>query len=141
MTTTTTQTRMASTPQRTLLGRAMMENALFSSLSGITLAIGAPGLDSWLGVDAWVLQATGVGLMVFAIGLVTSARSLRWLRRGGTMAVSADVLWVIGAVALIAFTDVLTSAGEITLSVVTAVVAMLGVTQAVGLARFGNKVA
>ncbi|MCH7585605.1 MAG: hypothetical protein IH941_10705 [Acidobacteria bacterium] len=139
MSTTTTQTHVASTPQRTLLGRAMIENALFSGLSGITLALGAPGFDSWLGVNAWVLVAIAIGLMIFALDLFTWARSSRWLRRGAMIAVTGDVLWVIGAVALIVFTDVLTSAGEIALLVVTAVVAVFAVMQTVGLVRVGHK--
>ncbi len=141
MSTTNKQTHIASTPQRTLLGRAMIENALFSGLAGITLALGASGFDSWLGVNAWVLVAVAIGLMMFAVDLVTWARSSRWLRRGGTIAVTGDALWVIGAVALIAFTDVLTSAGEIALSVVTALVAVFAVVQTVGLVRVSHKVA
>ena len=91
-----------------LLSKAMKENAIFSGLAGLVLIVGASGLDGWLGVDAWLLAAIGLGLVVYAADLMWWSRSPRWLVTGGRMAVVADLGWVVAAAALIAFTAVLT---------------------------------
>ena len=135
MTVSTTKAEAISAPQRTLLGRMLMQNAMVSNLTGLVLVVGAAGLDSWLGVNRWVLAGVGAGLVAFGLALVIWARSPKWLRRGGLSAVAGDAMWVIGAVALIAFTDEMTAAGEVALAGVTAVVAWLVVAQTVGLVK------
>ena len=121
---------------KTLLSRAMSENALFSGIAGLVLIVGtAFGLDDWLGLNAWLLAALGVGLVVYAADLLWLARSPRWLVRGGMMAVVADVTWVLAAAALIAFTAVLSEQGEIALAIVSLVVAGFAAAQWVGLRR------
>jgi uncharacterized membrane protein len=122
-------------PQRTLLGRVLLDNAVISGLTGLILMVGAGRLDGWLGANAWILAGIGVGLVFYALDLVAWARSPKWLRRGGLLAVTGDTLWVIGSVALITFTSVLTPAGEVALGVVTAVVAVFVVLQAIGLTK------
>ena len=122
-------------PHNTALGLALRNNALLSGVTGLTLLVGAAGLDTWLGANPWVLAGIGAGLIFYAIDLVIWARSPKWLRRGGRLAIAADGLWVIGAVALIAFTDSLTFAGEAALGVVTVAVAALMVLQTFGLRR------
>ena len=109
-----------------------------SGVSGLVLVIGAAGLDSWLGANAWVLAGVGAGLLVYAVGLVSWARSPKWLRRGGLLAVAGDTAWVIAAVVLIAFTDVLTAAGEIALAAVTTMVLGFVMAQTVGLAKLAK---
>ena len=73
--------------------------------------------------------------MVYAADLLWFARSPRLLVTGGRLAVIADVVWVIAAAALIAFTAVLTRQGEIALALVSLVVAGFAVAQFVGLRR------
>jgi hypothetical protein len=127
-----------SVPQRSLLGRTLVQNAVVSGVTGLALIVGAAGLDSWLGVNVWVLAGVGAGLVAYGVALVRWAGSLKWLRRGGLLAVAGDVMWVIGAVAVIAFTDEMTAAGEVVLAVVTAVVAWFVVAQTVALVELGK---
>jgi hypothetical protein len=116
-----------------LLSKAMIDNALFSGVTGLVLVIGARWLDGWLGLDAWLL--VGVGLLVYAADLAWLSRSERWLIPGGRLAVIADIGWVIAAAALIVFTAVLTNQGELALGLVSAVVAGFATTQWIGLRR------
>ena len=118
-----------------LLSKAMTENAIFSGLAGLVLIVGASGLDGWLGVDAWLLAAIGLGLVVYAADLMWWSRSPRWLVTGGRMAVVADLGWVVAAAALIAFTAVLTSQGEAVLALVSVVIAALAAAQWLGLRK------
>ena len=140
MTSTTTSTSgNVASPQRTLLGRVILDNALVTAPLGVILLVGAPGLDSWLGVSAWVLAALGVGLVGYAFDLVLWARSAKWLRRGGKLAVAGDGLALAGAIGLIAFTNILTDEGEMALGVVASVVALFVVLQAIGVARLDER--
>jgi hypothetical protein len=111
----------------------MIDNALFSGVTGLVLVIGARWLDGWLGLDAWLL--VGVGLLVYAADLAWLSRSERWLIPGGRLAVIADIGWVIAAAALIVFTAVLTNQGELALGLVSAVVGGFATTQWIGLRR------
>jgi hypothetical protein len=118
-----------------LLSKAMTENAIFSGLAGLVLVVGASGLDGWLGVDARLLAAIGLGLVVYAADLMWWSRSPRWLVTGGRMAVVADLGWVVAAAALIAFTAVLTTQGEAALALVSVVIAALAAVQWMGLRK------
>ena len=118
-----------------LLSKAMKENAIFSGLAGLVLIVGATGLDGWLGVDAWLLAAIGLGLVVYAADLMWWSRSPRWLVTGGRMAVVADLGWVVAAAGLIAFTAVLTTRGEAALALVSVVIAALAAAQWLGLRK------
>lgn len=118
-----------------LLKTAMMDNAFVSGISGLVLVVGATGLDTWLGVNQWVLVGVGVGLLGFAADLVWWSRSDRLLKVGGRIAVAADAAWVIGAVLLIAFTGVLTRSGDMALAAVSVVVAGFALAQWLGVRR------
>lgn len=120
----------------TLLGRAMTENGLFSGVAGIVFIVGAAfGLGAWLGINDWLLAALGTALVVFAADLLWLARSSRFIVAGGRAAVVADVAWVVAAGALIAFSAVLTRQGEVTLAIVSLVVAGFAAAQWIGLSR------
>jgi hypothetical protein len=121
--------------RNSLLSRAMVDNALFSGGTGLVLVIGARWLDGWLGLNAWLLASVGVGLLVYAADLAWLSRSDRWLIPGGRLAVVADIGWVIAAAALIAFTAVLTTRGELALALVSVVVAGFAAAQWIGLRR------
>lgn len=118
-----------------LLSRAMVENALFSGATGLVLVIGARWLSGWLVLNAWLLAALGVGLLLYAADLVWLSRSERFLLAGGRLAVVADIGWVIAAAALITFTAVLTTPGELALALVSLVVAGFAAAQWIGLRR------
>jgi hypothetical protein len=140
MTDTTTTSRSDNVPpERTLLGRVLLENAAITALLGVLLLVAAARLDGWLGVNAWVLAALGVGLVGYALTLVLWARSAKWVRRGGRLAVAGDGLALAGSGALIAFTNVLTAKGVIALGVVAAIVALFVVLQAVGVAKLDER--
>jgi hypothetical protein len=121
-----------------LLKTAMKGNALVSAVTAAILMAGASGLDSWSGVNPWVLAGVGLGLLTYAVDLVWWARSSRWLRLGGRIAVVADIGWVVGAVLLIALTEVLTGPGETVLAILSAVVAAFAAAQWMGLERLNS---
>lgn len=67
---TTTDRSEVGPPQRTLLGRVLLDNGAVTAPLGVLLLVAAARLDSWLGVNAWVLVALGVGLVGYAFNLV-----------------------------------------------------------------------
>ena len=118
-----------------LLGLAISLNAVFSGLTGLILIGGAWGLDGWLGAPAWALAALGLGLLFFAARLLWLLAHPDTLVREARQVIAADVVWVLGAVLVVITRDVLTSAGNVALLAVTAVVAGLAVMQLEGLRR------
>lgn len=122
-------------PANTLLGKAMIDNAIVSGLTGLGLTASATSIDDWLGLNAWVVAAVGLGLIGFAFDLVIWARSPRWLIKGGKLAATGDTLWVIASLALIGFSDVLSPFGEVAVAGVSVVVAGFAIAQFVGLRR------
>lgn len=121
------------------LRSALYANGAFSTTSGVVLAAGASGLDEWLGLPAWLLLVTGVGLILYAAYLVSLARRPNTLAIAGRTAVAGDVGWVVLAVGAVVGFDWLTDRGEWALLAVTLVVADLAVTQAIGLRRLVTK--
>ena len=126
------------TAEPSLLRAVLRENAVFSAGSGAVLALGSPGLDSWLGVDAWILLALGVGLVAYAASLWVGAGRGETLRLTGQTAIAGDIGWVIGAAVLIAATSWLTRNGEIALAVVSIPVALFATGQIIGLRRLDD---
>lgn len=122
-----------------LLRAAMVENGLFSGLSGLAVAVGSPALDVWLGVNQWLLLGVGIGLLSYAALLLVASRRAGLLRPVGQLSVAGDLLWVAGAAGLISLGDVLTGRGNLTLALVTAVVLALAAMQWLGLRRLTPK--
>ncbi len=116
-----------------LLSRALHANALYSTVSGATMAIGAAALDDWAGVPAWLLVALGVGLIGFAASLIVGARRPSVLVDTGRTAVAGDIGWIVGAIVVIAATSWLTTAGEVTLALISIPVAAFAALQWRGL--------
>ena len=118
-----------------LLSRALHANALYSTLTGATMAIGAAALDDWSGVPAWLLVAIGIGLIGFAASLVFGARRSNLIVDTGRTAVAGDIGWIVGAIVIIAATSWLTTAGEVTLAIISVPVAVFAAAQWQGLSN------
>jgi hypothetical protein len=123
-----------STGHGVLLADAMSLNAVTSATTGTALLVGAPWLDSLLGAAAWVLAALGLGLVLFAAGIVAALARPTRLRPVARLVVAADVGWMIAAGVLVV-ADVLTPLGDVLLAVVSVAVAGFAVSQTIGLRR------
>jgi uncharacterized protein YndB with AHSA1/START domain len=120
-----------------LLATAISWNVVFSTASGLLLAIGAFALSGWLGVDAWLLAGLGVALVAFAGVLVWLLAEPRRVVRGAQWVIGADVAWVGAAVVLlVAAPAAMSGAGRVALTMVSIVVAILALAQLVGLRRY-----
>lgn len=114
------------------LARALLGNASFSAVTGVSLVVGAAPLSRWLEVPTWLTAAVGVGLLPFSLAVSVVARrpSLRTVR----LVIAADLVWVAGAAIVIAgFPQSMSTAGLWVLGLVTVAVAGFAVVQAVGL--------
>jgi hypothetical protein len=122
-----------------LLASAVSYNALFSAISGVTLSAGAPLLSDPIGLSPWILVTLGSGLVGFAALLLLLLADARRLARGAPFVVAADVAWVLAAaVLLVGIPNLLAPAGQVSLAVVSVVVAVLATAQTVGLRRRGT---
>ena len=117
-----------------LLRYALTANSVFSTASGLTLAIGGPWIASVVGVGpGWLYRTIGVGLVLSGAGLWRNAgraeidlTEVRW-------AVAMDWLWVIGSVALVLLAPTINRAGVWVVGVVGVVVADFAVVQVLGM--------
>ncbi len=134
-TTASSQAPVAGGGSPKLLRGFLYENVAFSIASGLVFALGASRLDTWAGVNTWLLVALGVGLIGYADLLFLGARRDDTLVMTGRSAVIGDLGWIAGAIAIIAATDWLTRNGEIALAVISIPVAILAAGQYVGLRR------
>jgi len=129
-------------PDDGALSRALMANALFSSLSGVA-ALGAPGfVASVLGaLPEQPIQIVGAGLVAFGLAVAVIA-SRRPVHAPSALAVTvADVLWVMGSVAgVILGCEVLTGPGTGMVLGVAAIVGLFALFQLRGLARYARNV-
>lgn len=115
----------------TWLRTALLGNALFSSSSGLLLAIRPELVEAWLGVNAaLVLQIIRVGLVLFAADLLHQATRRRIATWRALYASAADMLWVVGTVLLLIVAPSLFSGVGIQLVLgVAAIVLLFGVWQ------------
>ena len=84
-----------------LLRRALLANAAFSTLTGVTLLLVAGPLAPLLGIGALALRITGATLLPFAFGLFQNARRPDLRRGEAWLAVGLDLAWVAGSAALL----------------------------------------
>lgn len=118
-----------------LLRNAMRSNALFSTVSGLTLVLAAERLSSLIGVPSkWILIGIGLALIGFAIGLFLNARKGQLNIAEAGVAVALDFAWVAGSAVLLS-ASVLTPSGDALVTAVGAVVLLLAVLQLLGLQR------
>jgi hypothetical protein len=124
-------------PEDGLLRHALLGNAAFSTLCALVLLIEPELASRWLGISApALLTVLAIGLLVFAVDLVHQATRTRMATWRALYASAADFAWVLGTlVALPLLIGVLPPMGVTLVTLVAAVVLLLGATQLVGIAR------
>ena len=124
------------------LRRAMLANAAFSTLCGLTLGLGGGLLAPSLGVPALALRLVGLGLLPFAFGLARNALRPQLQRTEAALAVVLDLAWVAGSAWLVlGELWPLTSAGTWAVVLVADTVLLFAVLQALGLWRSAPRTA
>lgn len=117
------------------LRRALMGNALFSTLSGLTILFAQGWVLRILGLASNVnLLVLGVGLIVFAVTLVVNARRQQVKKSDAWIAVLMDVAWVLGSYILI-FIVPFSTEGKWVVGMVAELVLLFAVLQFVGIRR------
>jgi hypothetical protein len=118
-----------------LLRRALIGNGTFSTISGIGFIAAAKPIASFIAIDAWwMVLATGVSLLGFAVGLFMNALRPDVNLVEARIAIALDFLWVIGSGIVIAL-GILSSGGNWGMAIVADVVLVFAVLQTVGLRR------
>jgi len=117
------------------LRKALMGNALFSTLSGLTMLLAQGWVLRILGLASNVnLLILGVGLILFAITLVVNARKQQVKKSDAWIAVLMDVAWVLGSYILI-FIVPFSTEGKWVVGLVAELVLVFAVLQFVGIRR------
>jgi len=117
------------------LRNALMGNALFSTLSGLTILLAQGWVLRILGLPSTVtLLILGAGLIVFAVTLVINASKQQVKKSDAWIAVLMDVAWVVGSYILI-FTVPFSTEGKWVVGVVAELVLVFAVLQFVGIRR------
>ena len=126
-----------------LLRNALRANAAFSTVCGLVMVFASGPLSESLGITPpWLLLATGIVLLGFAISLVGLVRSQTISRSSVLTVVALDLGWVVGSVPLLALPLLpLTSAGWWAVAIVADIVLVLAVLQFVGLRKLVPQVA
>ena len=117
------------------LRKALIGNALFSTLSGLTILLAQGWVLRILGLPSSVnLLILGAGLIVFAVTLVINARKQQVKKSDAWIAVLMDVAWVLGSYILI-FIVPFSTEGKWVVGVVAELVLVFAVLQFVGIRR------
>ena len=117
------------------LRKALMGNALFSTLSGLTILLAQGWVLRILGLPRRVnLFILGAGLIVFAVTLVVNARRRQVKNSDAWIAVLMDLAWVLGSCVLI-FVVPFSTEGEWVVGVVAEAVLVFAILQFVGIRR------
>jgi hypothetical protein len=118
-----------------LLRKALLGNALFSALSGLTLLFAQKSVSRILGLFNRVsLVVLGVGLIIFAATLVVNARRQRVKTSDAWVAVLMDVAWVLASYVLI-FVLPFSMEGKWVIGVVAELVLLFAILQFMGIRR------
>ena len=118
-----------------LLRKALLGNALFSALSGLTLLFAQKSVLRILGLFNRVsLVVLGVGLIIFAATLVVNARRQRVKTSDAWVAVLMDVAWVLASYVLI-FVLPFSMEGKWVIGVVAELVLLFAILQFIGIRR------
>lgn len=124
-------------PPKSLLFKALIGNAIFSTLTGLEMLFFPEAIAGFIGFSApGQIQQLGFSLLFFAT-VVTFVATRRPIRLWAAWLISAsDILWVVGTVALLLTRpDLLNTAGIISAILVALVVADFAVFQILGIRR------
>ena len=117
------------------LRKTLLGNALFSTLSGLTILFAQGWVLRILGLPSSVnLLIFGVGLIVFAVTLVINAQKHQVKKSDAWIAVLMDLAWVVGSYVLIFFVP-FSPKGKWVVGIVAEVVLLFAVLQFVGIRR------
>lgn len=118
-----------------LLRRALMGNALFSTLSGLTMLFAQGWVLRILGLSPDVsLVILGVGVIVFAATLAINARRQQVKASDAWIAILMDLAWVLGSYVVI-FVVPFSTGGKWVVGAVAELVLLFAVLQFVGIRR------
>jgi hypothetical protein len=118
-----------------LLRKALIGNALFSILSGVTILFAQGWVLRILGLPENIsLAILGIGLLVFAVTLVINARRQPVRTWDAWIVVVLDLAWVLGSYVLI-FVVPFSAEGKWVVGVVAELVSVFAVLQFVGIRR------
>jgi hypothetical protein len=117
------------------LRKALLGNAFFSTLSGLTILFAQGWVLQILGLSSSVnLLILGVGLIVFAVTLVINARKQQVKKSDAWIAVLMDLAWVVGSCVLI-FLAPFSPKGKWVVGIVAELVLLFAMLQFVGIRR------
>jgi hypothetical protein len=118
-----------------LLRKALMGNALFSTLSGVIILFAQGWVLRILGLSKDMsLAMLGIGLLGFAVMLVINARSQRLKTSDAWIVVSLDLAWVLGSYILI-FVAPFSAGGKWVVGAVAELVSVFALLQFLGIRR------
>jgi hypothetical protein len=132
----------SSKERQQLLRMTLMGNALFSTISGLTLVLAGQWVVRILGLpEAVNLIALGISLLAFAVTLVVFARKQPIKLLDAWIAVLLDLAWVIGSYPLL-FVVSFSTSGKWIVGIVAEVVMLFALVQWLGIRRIrkGNMV-
>jgi hypothetical protein len=117
------------------LRKALIGNALFSTLSGVTILLAQGWVLRILGLPENIsLAILGIGLLVFAVTLVINARRQQVRTSDAWIVVVLDLAWVLGSYVLL-FVVPFSIEGKWVVGVVAELVSVFAVLQFVGIRR------
>ena len=123
--------------EKSFLQRALLGNAVFSGLSGLSMVLAADALSQFLGLGSpIILTVVGIVLLLYAPMLVWLANQSPVPTHFAWEVIALDVLWVISSVILI-FTDFvpLTTSGKWAIAITADIIALFAILQYIGLRR------
>jgi hypothetical protein len=132
----------SSKQRQQLLRMALIGNALFSTISGLTLVLAGRWVVRLLGLpEAVNLLTMGISLLVFAVTLLFFARKKPIKLLDAWIAVLLDLAWVIGSYPLL-FVVPFSTTGKWIVGIVAEVVLLFALVQWLGIRRIreGNMV-
>jgi hypothetical protein len=118
-----------------LLRKALIGNALFSTLSGVTILFAQGWVLRILGLSKDIsLAILGIGLLGFAVMLVINARSQQVRTSDAWIVVLLDLAWVLGSYVLI-FVAPFSAGGKWVVGAVAELVSVFALLQFLGIRR------
>jgi hypothetical protein len=125
----------SSEERQQLLRRALLANALFSTISGLVLVLAQRWVVRLLGLPETInLVSLGISLLVFAAILLLFARKRQIKLLDAWIAVILDATWVVGSCPLL-FMAPFSTSGKWVVGIVAEVVMLFALLQWLGIRR------